>query len=109
MKPFSKLFLCASFGLATLAMGCAEMKTDATEGSGPAAMPSSAAKPSSTEQVRSVETGLDLLSPGSQGDTLETCLNRIPDDATMGQRLLATVSCERDAKNRASIEAVPGN
>ncbi len=30
MKPFSKLFLYASFGLATLTMGCAEMNGGAT-------------------------------------------------------------------------------
>ena len=102
MKPFSKLFLCASFGFATLAMGCAEMKTDPTGGTEPAA------SPSSNGNVSAVNTGPSRVSTGTQGDTLEACLARIPSDASDGQRMLATLSCERDAKSRTAIDAVPG-
>jgi hypothetical protein len=35
-------------------------------------------------------------SAGTQGDSLETCLARIPDDATAGQRMLAEETCARD-------------
>jgi hypothetical protein len=49
------------------------------------------------------------VSSGTQGDTLEACLARIPSDATEGQRILAEGSCHRDAKNQKPIDAVPGN
>lgn len=102
MKSLSKLFLCASLGLATLAMGCAEMNTGTTGETG------SAAKPSATKAVSPVATGPARIAPGTQGDTLDACLARIPGDATDGQRMLARLSCERDAKARTSIDAVPG-
>jgi hypothetical protein len=35
-------------------------------------------------------------SSGTQGDSLEACLTRIPEDATPGQRMLAEESCKRD-------------
>ncbi|MGP0591490.1 hypothetical protein ACTRXD_02990 [Nitrospira sp. T9] len=105
MKPFSTMFLYASFGLATLTMGCAEMNGGATGASGSAASPAS---PSSNAEAKAVTTGPTRVSTGTQGDTLEACLSRIPSDATAGQKMLATMSCERDAKARNSIDAVPG-
>ena len=35
-------------------------------------------------------------SAGTQGDSLEACMARIPQDATSGQRMLAEETCERD-------------
>jgi hypothetical protein len=35
-------------------------------------------------------------SAGTQGDSLKVCMERIPTDATAGQRLLAEESCKRD-------------
>ncbi len=35
-------------------------------------------------------------SAGTQGDSFEDCMARIPTDATVGQRLLAEESCKRD-------------
>ncbi len=35
-------------------------------------------------------------SSGTQGDSLEACLARIPADATAGQRMLAEETCARD-------------
>lgn len=35
-------------------------------------------------------------SAGTQGDSLEVCMARIPNDATEGQRMLAEESCQRD-------------
>ena len=35
-------------------------------------------------------------SAGTQGDSLEACIARIPTDATVGQRMLAEETCERD-------------
>ena len=36
------------------------------------------------------------VSAGTQGDSLEACMARIPSDATAGQRLMAEGSCQRD-------------
>jgi hypothetical protein len=35
-------------------------------------------------------------SAGTQGDLLEGCIARIPEDATVGQRMLAEETCARD-------------
>lgn len=35
-------------------------------------------------------------SAGTQGDSLEACMMRIPEDATLGQRMLAEETCQRD-------------
>lgn len=35
-------------------------------------------------------------SAGTQGDSLEACMARIPKDATAGQRMLAEETCRRD-------------
>ena len=100
MKSLSKITLFASLGLMTLAFGCAEMNTGSGGQSGTASPSSSA--------TSTLNTGPNRVSTGTQGDTLEACLSRIPDNATAGQRMLATLSCERDEKARTAIDAVPG-
>ncbi|WP_455370370.1 hypothetical protein [Petrachloros mirabilis] len=40
------------------------------------------------------------VASGTQGDSLEACMARIPKDATAGQRMLAEESCQRDQANR---------
>ena len=42
----------------------------------------------------------DRAASGTQGDTLDACMARIPKDATAGQRMLAEESCQRDQANR---------
>jgi hypothetical protein len=42
----------------------------------------------------------DRVASGTQGDTLEACMARIPKDASAGQRMLAEESCQRDQANR---------
>ncbi|MDH5667629.1 MAG: hypothetical protein OEY86_06445 [Nitrospira sp.] len=39
-------------------------------------------------------------SSGTQGDSLDACMTRIPKDATEGQRMLAEDSCRRDQAMR---------
>lgn len=102
MKSFSKIVMIASFGLTTLTLGCAEMQTGSTGGTG------TASPASPTAATSAVNTGPNRVSQGTQGDTLDACLARIPKDASDSQRMLATLTCERDAKARASIDAVPG-
>ena len=48
------------------------------------------------------------VASGAVEDTLATCLTRIPQEATAGQRLIAEQSCHRDESDRASMRAVPG-
>lgn len=42
----------------------------------------------------------DGIAAGSVEDTLSACMNRIPSDASEGQRQLAEKSCERDQASR---------
>ena len=103
MKPFAQLFLWTTIGFATLALGCAEMNGGSTAGSGSTA-------PAASSGSSGVETtGPNRVSQGTQGDSLEACMARIPSDATAGQRMIAERTCKRDADNQSSIRAVPGN
>ena len=83
---------------ALLMTGCAEMQ-GSSPNSGGLGAGSSSSGPVSSANVAS----------GHYGDTLETCRGRIPSNSTDSQRMLATVSCQRDEENRQSIKAVPGN
>ena len=102
MKPFAQLFLWSSIGLATLTMGCAEMNGGSMAGTG------STAPGASSAGTSVVTTGPNRVSQGTQGDTLDACMARIPSDASAGQRMIAERTCQRDNENRASILAVPG-
>lgn len=42
----------------------------------------------------------DRAASGTQGDTLEACMARIPKDSSAGQKMLAEESCRRDQANR---------
>lgn len=42
----------------------------------------------------------DRAASGTQGDSLDACMARIPRDASAGQRMLAEESCRRDQANR---------
>ena len=104
MKPFATLFLwtCISLATLTMTMGCAEMNGGSTAGKG------STTSAGSSGGASAVTTGSTRISQGTQGDSLEACLARIPSDASAGQRMVAEGTCQRDADNRASIDAVPG-
>ncbi len=45
------------------------------------------------------------LAAGSVEDSLQTCLARIPKDATSGQRMIAEQSCRRDEQDRKPFQA----
>ena len=94
----ARLFWMCSFLallLATLIAGCAEMQMQQTS---PTPSPAASSK---------VIAPVDVAS-GTQGDSLEACLARIPSNATAGQRQLAELSCHRDERARQPINAVPG-
>ncbi|MGH7251426.1 MAG: hypothetical protein ACREIK_06175 [Nitrospiraceae bacterium] len=74
--------------------------TPDTESSGPGAPPAEA--PSAPAR------GAGAAASGTQGDSLQACLSRIPQDASAGQRLIAQGSCERDQADRKEIDIVPG-
>jgi hypothetical protein len=44
---------------------------------------------------------------GAVEDTLKSCITRIPKDASIGQRMIAVESCQRDDVDRKPIQAVP--
>ena len=102
MKLFTQFFLWTTFGLATLTMGCAEMNGGSMGGGG------STTPSASSAGTTAVTTGPSRVSQGTQGDSLDSCLARIPGDASAGQRMIAEGTCQRDADNRSSIDAVPG-
>ena len=102
MKLFTQLFLWTTFCLASLTMGCAEMNGGSMGGGG------STAPSTSSAGTTAVTTGANRVSQGTQGDSLASCLARIPGDASAGQRMIAERTCQRDADNRSSIDAVPG-
>jgi hypothetical protein len=45
---------------------------------------------------------------GTQGDSLQACLDRIPKDASAGQRSVAESTCQRDHAGQRPITVVPG-
>ncbi len=102
MKSFTKLFVWAAMGLFTLSLGCAQMNEGANTGTG------SSDPTTSNGSISTMNTGPKRVSQGTQGDSLAACLSRIPSDASAGQRMLAEGTCQRDMKNRSSIDAVPG-
>ena len=91
---FVRSFLGISAAILVMA-GCAEMQPNP----GGLGASSSSSAPVSSANVAS----------GHYGDTLGSCLGRIPSDSTDSQRMLAEITCQRDEENRQSIEAVPGN
>jgi len=99
MKPFAKLFLWASISLATLTITTGCSKEPGIDTGNPV---------TSSGGASVVTSGPSRISQGTQGDSLEACLARIPSDASAGQRMVAERTCQRDAENRSSIDAVPG-
>jgi len=102
MKPFAHVFFWTFISLSALTMGCAEMNGGSTAGGG------STTPSASSAENSAVTTGPNRVSQGTQGDSLDACLSRIPSDASAGQRMVAELTCKRDAENRSSIMAVPG-
>lgn len=48
------------------------------------------------------------VAAGAVEDTMQACMARIPQDATIGQRMIAEQSCWRDENDRKSLQVVPG-
>jgi hypothetical protein len=44
------------------------------------------------------------VSPGAVEDTLKACLGRIPEQATVGQRMMAELTCEREEAIRKTYQ-----
>ena len=62
-----------------------------------APMPSSTATAESPEAKQSRQT---RIAAGIEEETLDTCIARIPQNATVGQRMLAEQTCRRDFSTR---------
>ena len=48
------------------------------------------------------------IAPGAAEDTLKACLARIPEQATVGQRMLAEQTCEREEAIRKTYQGIRG-
>ena len=48
------------------------------------------------------------VSPGAAEDTLKACLARIPEQATVGQRMMAEQSCQREEAIRQTYQGTRG-
>ena len=92
--------------------GNAEMSrpttSQGTSASSPRMSEAEAAGSSSMMATTPTDSGVTLRSKQSQDriaagideETLDTCLGRIPKDATAGQRMLAEQTCQRDFPKR---------
>jgi hypothetical protein len=47
------------------------------------------------------------VAPGAVEDTLKACLGRIPEQATVGQRMMAEMTCEREEQIRKTYQGSP--
>lgn len=50
----------------------------------------------------------NALAAGASEDSLQACLARIPKNATIGQRMIAEQSCQRDEGDRKPFQATLG-
>ena len=48
------------------------------------------------------------IAPGAAEDTFKACLARIPEQATVGQRMLAEQTCEREEAIRKTYQGIRG-
>ncbi len=48
------------------------------------------------------------VAAGAVEDTMQACMARIPQDASIGQRMIAEQSCWRDENDRKPLRDVPG-
>ena len=48
------------------------------------------------------------VSPGAAEDTLKACLARIPEQATVGQRMMAESTCQREEAIRQTYQGTRG-
>jgi hypothetical protein len=51
--------------------------------------------------------GVAVMAPGSAEDTLKACIARIPEFASVGQRMLAEQSCASEEETRKAIRSAP--
>lgn len=71
--------------------------------SGDAAMtspPKSSAAASDSTAMSQAKATQNRIAAGVEEETLDSCLGRIPKDATAGQRMLAEQTCRRDFATR---------
>jgi hypothetical protein len=80
-RPLKPLVLCSALLLT--------MAWSSTARPAPDAKPGKKKKPTS-----------EASKPAAKPDTLQACLDKIPKNATLGQRLLAEQSCKREEEQR---------
>lgn len=68
-----------------------------------------AAKVSNAATPIASQSGLNITASGAVEDNLKHCMERIPKNASAGQRMMAEQGCGRDQEARKSFDAVPGH
>jgi hypothetical protein len=66
-----------------------------------------AEQPMKETMHRTPTVDLSTGAANSVHDTLKACLARIPEDATVGQRLLAEQNCQVEERTRRETEVTP--
>ena len=91
----------SSGGSSSRAAGGAAASSPTMSGEAPMSSPtaSAAASPESSSMKQSRSSN-NRIAAGVEEETLETCLARIPQDATAGQKMLADHTCRRDYGTR---------
>jgi hypothetical protein len=114
MRPGSICGTLSILACSWLFVACAT--TDGTTPSAGSASTSSTTAPAGGSQLPTKATAVSaaaaaersFAAAGTQGDTLQACLDRIPKDASAGQRSVAESTCRRDHAGQRSISLVPG-
>ena len=84
---------CASDGKMESSSSSSSMSDGGAAVSSPRSSGGAVVEPSSKNQPNSSNS---RIAAGVEEETLNTCLARIPQDATVGQRMLAEQTCRRD-------------
>ncbi|MGQ0811322.1 MAG: hypothetical protein ACT4OO_08880 [Nitrospiraceae bacterium] len=90
----------------TLLLSACATEEGTKVGSGTSGAAPTAAKVPSTLNAPAKATS--KVASGTEDDTLQACIGRIPKDATVGQRMIAEQTCKRDEAVRGEINVVPG-
>ena len=115
MHPFTVCRMLSVLACSWLLAACATPEggpssspTTASSAASATAAGGSALPTKATAVNAAAAAGRSLSAAGTEGDTLQACMGRIPKDASSGQRTMAEMTCQRDHAAQRSITLVPG-
>lgn len=99
LRPFTwRMFIVTSMALLALALILWKLSV-------PSAHAAEQPLGGSVPLALTVESG--MAAAGAVEDTLKACLARIPRESTVGQRMVAEQACNRDERERKSVQINP--